>query len=151
MADDPRLLIASNRMKFGVFSWQGQCPQYDQLGDPGEIVYRRYFDNAIPIDTLLYYDKQGFLAGILNTYPVGAIVSGGKMLEKPGNVNMFVRPDVDDDLAVTRALLAESKRRWNLGSETPLRLAIGTDTAYTTAGAVIDGNRRMLRLSDLKR
>ena len=77
--DQPEVTIERNRARFGTFSWQGQAPQYDQLGPPGEIVYRRYFDGRpligegkATIDTLLHYDERGHLDGILNTYPYGA-------------------------------------------------------------------------------
>lgn len=157
---EPEYTITRNRWRFGTFSWQGQAPQYDQLGEPGEIVYRRYsaggsvtstLGSLTWIDTLLYYDEQGYLAGILNYYPFGAVEHDGVELEKPGNVNMFVRPDVDDDKMVSRAMFTESQRRWNVRAETPIRATVGTDTFTTTGGAFLDGNQRIVRLSDLNK
>lgn len=156
---DPDYLIQSLRGRFGTFSWQGQALQYDQLGAPDEIVYRRFTDDFVNstvgrdtvTDTLLYYDEQGHLAGILNHYPYGAVEHDGTVLEKPHNVNLFIRPDVDGSgNMVAKRLFDESQRRWNVNAETPMRIAVGTDTVHTMAGAFIDGNRRIARLSDLK-
>jgi hypothetical protein len=80
----PDIVIEHNWSRYGVFSWQGQAPQYDQLGPPGEIVYRRYFDGKAldsnakaTIDTPLHYYDDGHLDGIVNTFPFGK--RGGKV------------------------------------------------------------------------
>jgi hypothetical protein len=119
VSDNPDYTIERLRDRFGTFSWQGQALQYDQLGPSGEIVYRRYVEDnprstveqGTLIDTLLFYDEQGVLAGILNHYPYGAIEKNGNELEKPHSANTFARPGTDED-AINAALVAEAKRRW---------------------------------------
>lgn len=158
MSNDPEAIIRHNRMKFGTFSWQGQAPQYDQLGSPGEIVYRRFTDDWVGstvgpgtvIDTLLHYDEQGYLEGILNYYPHGAVERDGRVLDAPGGVNITLRPDAGP--SVSRTLLAEARRRWNVVGETPLMFCAGANPASsTTVGRLLeDGNRRIARPSALK-
>jgi hypothetical protein len=168
----PEVIIEHNRARFGVFSWQGQAPQYDQLGPPGEIVYRRYFDGrpldgkgkAI-IDTLLHYDDRGYLDGILNTYPFGAANADGSKLDDPGDVTLTLRPDVDTPGGGVRALLvADALRRWpditvEVEVEVELdRTILATGPLDGTVivpepgihGVPVDGNRRIMgRLPNL--
>jgi hypothetical protein len=110
---DPDAIIRTFRSRYGTYSWQGQALQYDQFGPPNEIVYRRFMADE-PVDTLLYYDEQGILAGVLNTYPEGHF--DGQWIEQPGNVNTFVRPVLAE--GVHKLLLTEAKRRWKVAGET---------------------------------
>jgi hypothetical protein len=118
--DQLRGFITAKRKKHGVFSWEGQRWEYDQLGPGKGIVYHRWQDEnpkssseGMWVDCLLYYDAKGHLAGILNHYPYGAIDRDtGHMTERVGNVNVFVRPGKTEDEA-RQALLAECKSRWN--------------------------------------
>lgn len=152
----PEVTLKRNRANFGTYSWQGQAPQYDQLGEPGEIRYQRFFDGwaltapgKATIDTLLHYDEDGNLDGILNTYPYGARENDGRKLDDPGEVCLTIRPDHDMD--VIRPLMDEAQRRWGvtIGFSSGVRLAIGDSTAHTTVGALTDGNRRQARLPKL--
>lgn len=167
--DQPRATIESNRMRFGMFSWEGQAPQYDQLGEPGSVVYRRYTEGqATWVDVLLHYDHQGRLDGIFNTYPFGAASHGGEVLEKAGSSNAFIRPDVADPDALYQSLLAEGRRRWplirgdvdhevrsaisapainhpDLSQRDVLRRTRPIEAIAPTRGDGIDGNRRISR------
>lgn len=111
----PRHTIEANRRRFGTFSWQGQAPQYDQLGPKGEIVYRQFFDNGVPINTLLAYDPQwGQLIGFLNHYPYEVVDGAGQNLQRAQSVNMFLHPDLSnqDRKALFKVLMDDAKRRW---------------------------------------
>jgi hypothetical protein len=155
---DPDIIIQSNRDRFGTFSWQGQALQYDQLGEPDSIVYRRYMEakafaekggGPATIDTLLYYDEFGVLAGILNTYPYGAV--GSRWIEEPGNVNTFTRPGANRGIGVPGAvhdrLMADARRRWpNIAEEKPDDMIEGR-TGWRISE---DGNRRFSRTTHLK-
>lgn len=146
MSEDPRATIEYMRMRYGVFSWQGQALQYDQVGPPGEIVFRVFIDNGVAINTLLYYDPEvKLLAGILNHYPRGAQRWDGAWLERPGNVNVFVHPDADDSEAVYAKLMAEATRRW------PDLIAPVQWEVPAPVGGYLDGNRRIWRSSTLNR
>lgn len=150
MADhssDPDLIIEAQRQRFGTYSWQGQTLQYDQIGEPDSIVYRRFTealaaDRSGPaiIDTLLYYDEEGKLAGILNTYPLGAV--GDRYIEEPGNINTFIRPGMPE--AVHDRLIADANKRWTGLAEVDL-----AEGARAFGGE--DGNRRFSRMPDLNR
>lgn len=148
---DPRITIEANRRRFGTFSWQGQSPQYDQLGPAGGIVYRRFKEGPAYVDTLLHYDEAGNLDGILNTYPTGGVGPTGVVLERPGDVNIFTRPDVESHRVATArvagALMAEAERRWKVKGETPTRWVDGDTTVDpgSVGGSLggIDGNRRI--------
>lgn len=158
----PNYTIASNRWRFGTFSWQGQAPQYDQLGQPGEIVYRRYVEDianssvmmGTPVDTLLYYDEHGHLAAILNHYPAGAIEKDGNQLEAPGNVNTIIRPDAPETREV---LIAEARRRWPTCND-EIVIGMGPNALRGTVtipvslgGGIQDGNRRISHTSALNK
>lgn len=164
----PSWTLAINRHRFGTFSWSGQAPQYDQLGPPGEIVYWRYFDGKpltgegkATIDTLLHYDDQGYLDGILNTFPYGARNNDGSKLDDPGAVAITIRPDVDTPTGGVRGLLVtEALRRWptiTVESEAVLDPGVirlvsdGTVTVPEPGihSVPLDGNRRISRTSDL--
>ena len=153
VTDTPHF-IRWNRFKYGTFSWMGQAPQYDQFGEPG-ITYRRFVDdwatstvgdNTI-IDTLLYYDASGGLTGILNTYPYGAIERDGRVLDGPGNVSITLHPQAEP--RVKQELIAEAQRRWpKIDCNTEVQYCLGASgVTTTTVGALIDGNRRIARLS----
>lgn len=147
MSDDPRITIDLNRLRFGTYSWQGQAPQYDQLGPPNEIVYR-IFEKGY-VNALLSYDENGQLVGILNHYPHD-VVSGGTVLEKAGNVNTFVRPDATP--AVHQRLLRECMRRWHVTEDTEVEFCVGASgQRWSVRDLLEDGNRRITRLRSLNR
>lgn len=142
---EPWTWIKAQRERYGTFSFEGQKWHYDQMGPPGEIVYRQYYDDgsAEPrgwgtqthIDCLLYYGVGGRLVGILNHYPHGAWdKETGKQIERPGNVNLTL-PEGDPHGARPK-LLAEGKRRWNRG-ETPWEPHAALDGGHRLGG--VDG------------
>lgn len=128
----PRLTVENNRMRYGMFSWQGQAMQYDQLGPPNEIVYRRYHEGqATFVDCLLHYDKAGKLDGILNTYPFGAQSPDGMVTEHPGSVNAFIRPDVADQDGLYKLMLTDARRRWpDIGEDVDFEKQRSTEVRF---------------------
>jgi hypothetical protein len=119
--NQPELTLQRNRLRYGTFSWMGQAPQYDQLGEPNELRYQRFYDGTplvgnaekAVIDTLLHYDEWGNLDGILNTFPLGARNADGSKLDDPGNSAIMIRPDQDTPDGGVRELLEnEALRRW---------------------------------------
>jgi hypothetical protein len=150
MTGDPKITIAMARARYGVFSWQGQAPQYDQMGPAGGVVHHRYYDGTWPdlrvADTLLFYGDRGHLTGILNYYPQDCYERDGTLLEKAGNVNLFVRPDIDHD-HLAPVMIAEARTRWpDIQGETPVALTIGN---HTTRGPLdtFDGQHRIAKLT----
>lgn len=160
----PRTTIEHNRRKYGVFSWQGQAPQYDQLGPKGEIVYRQFVEYGNVINTLLAYDPEyGYLSGILNHYPYEVVDTQhrgdqlkGDVLQTAGSVNIFAHPGVSNSRTLRDQLLAEAKRHWPNLKEPDDDPLWGKNTVEELKWAMnkqafIDGNRRMFRLSDQNR
>jgi len=139
--DVPRYTLNDKRTRYGMYTWEGQSLQYDQLGPPTEIIYRRFIEgmgNLVTIETLLYYDERGRLAGIANYYPETVVDVDGNVVEKPGNLNLFIRPD--QEVAAMAALTTETKRRWNVSEETPMQVTVGVHTATVSVG---DGQHRL--------
>lgn len=162
---EPRTLIDSLREQHGMFSWEGQRLQYDQLGPPGEIVYQRYEDGSA-VDVLLYYSPpdpkgRGRLIGILNHYPDGASnIASGEMLEPVGSCNVFIHPTFNQDDSVLQVLWTEARRRWNVRKDVgPAELQVGRikegklatsapmsfDVDIELSPSDMDGNRRLRR------
>jgi len=140
--DMPRYVLHDKRSRYGMYTWEGQALQYDQLGPPGEIIYRRFVEQMatpITIETLLCYDNTGRLTGIANYYPEPVFEHTGRQIEKPGNLNLFIRPD-EGSKTVVAALTAETQRRWNVSEETPMQLTVGMETRRVSVG---DGQHRM--------
>ena len=71
----------------GVYSWESQAAQFDRLGEPG-LEWRVEHSMSRPINCYLVRGEDGRLEGIGYHYPVDMGV-----LEKAGNVNIWVRPD----------------------------------------------------------
>lgn len=159
----PRTTIEMNRRRFGTFSWQGQAPQYDQLGPKGEIVYRQYFDGGYPINTLLYYDNtHGQLIGFLNHYPYEVAQQGpGDPLQTAQSANVFLHPDLTGTEAdrLFKKLVAEGKRRWPQmvepdmnplnNTEFSIKKPVfdqGHNTGLQAGSPLMDGNRRASRI-----
>jgi len=117
----------------GAFDWWSQSRQHPRNapGPGAQIVYtRESLSNPREwVDTLLYYDTDGVLAGILYHYPFDMIVddifpSFPVVAERAGNANVFVHP-----------------ARWRRGIATRLcdeaiaRFALDlTRQSYTAAG-----------------
>lgn len=110
-----------------VFTWESQAAQQPLTGTPREVVYRRCEDDGttIPvgqwIDALLHYDDVGALDAILYHYPfefyeyTSAYLGSprGSVLEKRGNVNLWVRPDRRRK-GIGTQLIKEAVRRWKI-------------------------------------
>lgn len=108
-----------------LFSWDSQANQYHAFDVADTVVYERHYapddkPSGTPVDCLLYYDRQGTLAGILNHYPTTCD------LEDAGNVNVWVRPDAQRQ-GIGRRLIADAARRWTLDP---------AQQRYTRAGAM---------------
>lgn len=89
-----------------LFSWESQANQYPAKGRPGV----SYFAGETPlgtVDCLLYRDIKGNVVGILNHYGFDSI------WEKPGNVNIWVRPD-KQRRGIATLLVREAARRWDV-------------------------------------
>jgi GNAT superfamily N-acetyltransferase len=123
--------------------WKSQVRQYDKVGAPG-LTYEEHVVNvgtgpiitergigrgtySMSIDCLLWRNNKGHLVGILNHYPVDCRDIDGRLLERAGNVNLWVRPDRYRRGIGTR-LLAEANRRWPID---------WTRQSYTASGRAL--------------
>lgn len=99
----------------GQFDWASQARQYPKVGPPGlteqtvivaaGVGTTMALDPSdgrlkparvrvkVEVDCLLYRNRKGALVGILNHYPEACYDMDGNLLERPGNVNVWVRPN----------------------------------------------------------
>lgn len=80
-------------------TFESQAAQFDKIGTPGISTRREHSSSGHPVDCVLYRNNTGVLDGVLYYYPAGA-----PGLEKPRNVNMFVRPEAARTGIATRLL-----------------------------------------------
>jgi len=105
-----------------ALAWDSQVRQYPKLGPPG-LSFVAYPDEpaygpngartTTTIDCLLYRNRKGHLVGILNHYNDDIYECDGSLLERPGNVNLWVRPD-RQRRGIGTKLVAEADRRWSI-------------------------------------
>lgn len=93
-----------------AFSWESQAAQYAYRDEPGLRWERHHLGelgSMTQIDCLLMRGDDGVLVGILNYY-----LDDNNPYETPGNVNMWVRPDMQRRGLGTRLLDEAQKRYW---------------------------------------
>lgn len=105
-----------------VFTWDSQVVQYPHRGDPGVSYFAGELSDGRVVDCLLHRDDKGILQGILNYYREG--VDWGPD-EKPGNVNLWVKPG-RERRGIGTELVQDAVRRWGVSLE---------GQRYTVAGA----------------
>ena len=94
--------------------WEYFAADYPATGEPG-IVYRRdvaakFGPNAVS-ESLLCYDRDGKLVGILNYFP-----NNVPFLERAGNFNVIVHPK-SRRRGIGTSLLHEAVKRWPINFE----------------------------------
>jgi len=116
----------------GFLTWESQVRQYPKVGPHG-FHYERFaitigtgpvlgrdLTGAIrvgkgtyhsEVDCILYRNRKGHLVGVLNHYPNDEHELNGMILERAGNVNVFVRPN-RRRRGIGRRLVHEAMRRW---------------------------------------
>lgn len=110
----------------GLHTWASQVRQYPKLGTPGltfeehevavaQVTYKPtgmvVAEVLTVVDCVLYRNRKGHLIGILNHYRDDCYEFDGSLLEKAGNVNVWVRPD-RRRRGVGTKLVAAALRRW---------------------------------------
>ena len=91
-----------------MLTWESQACQYPSTGEPGITYLAGDIPDEEPVNCLLYYGKDGRLAGILNHYAVDY-----PPYEQAGNANTFVHP-LKRRQGIATALLKEAMRRWDI-------------------------------------
>lgn len=99
----------------GFWSWESQARQYPRKGPEGISVETHVVEVArgttmaidpadkrlkparvrvrYGVDSMVLRNRKGDLVGILNHYPEPVYDMDGALLERPGNVNLWVRPN----------------------------------------------------------
>lgn len=100
------------------YDWRSQYLQFDRVGEPGLSYEHHELPQLVrgvvhrnPVDCLLYRNRRGKLIGILYHYPEGGIMENGYVLEKPGAINILVKPECQRQGIATK-LADEAARRW---------------------------------------
>jgi GNAT superfamily N-acetyltransferase len=91
------------------YDWEHEACQYVHHGTPGIHLEQHDFAGSV-VDCLLYRDSEGLLVGILNHF------NEGNPLEKPGAINLWVKPDHQRQ-GIATALLRDAWHRWTLTNE----------------------------------
>lgn len=94
-----------------LYSWESQERQFPKKGKPG-LHYECHTYLGRKIDCLLYRNNKGHLIGILYHYGQGMIFEG-EQIEKPGNVNIWIRPN-RQRRGIGTALFREATKRWSI-------------------------------------
>ncbi len=94
-----------------TYSWRSQAKQHPAKGAPGIRHHRHTMPDGQIIDCLFHRSLGGELVGILYRYP-----DGSRFGEKPGAVNLLVRPN-RQRRGIGRALLHAAMDRWPVDPE----------------------------------
>lgn len=93
-----------------LFTFESQAAQFPRHGKPGLEVAREMAAEDIPVDCVTWRNRHGHVVGILYHYPTDSL------LEKAGNVNVWVRSDSKHQ-GVGRRLIEAASEWWDINFE----------------------------------